>query len=110
MSGEHIALLTLAATLLGTLVVSTWRFSSLASKLLVAVEQLQRKDTELEGRLKALDEIPSMRVEIGHLVKNHSLIPALQSRVSVLETQAKHSKEWRREILRSRPDTDEDEG
>lgn len=110
MTGEHdIAVFTLAVTLLGTVVVSTWRFSSLASTLLAAVKRLETKETQQDERIKLLDEIPAMRNELAHVTKNHSLIPGLLADVKVLQAGAKHSGEMRQVLLRqSRPDKDED--
>lgn len=108
MHNEYIALIGLAGSLLATLIVSTWKFSSLASKLLATVQQLERKDAELEARTKAIDTLPAMDVRLGHLEQNHSLIPALSSRVTTLEEQVKHSKEMRQVLLRqSRPDNED---
>ncbi len=108
MTGEYISLVGLSVTLLGTLIVSTWRFSALASKLLAAVQKLEEKEREQDSRIKALDDIPAMRVELGHLTKNHSLIPQLVSRVSVLEAGAQHSKEMRAALRRSRPNFEDE--
>ncbi len=110
MSPEHMSLVGLSITLLGTLSVSTWRFSALASKLLAAVQKLEEKEREQDSRIKALDDIPAIRVELGHLTKNHSLIPRLESRISVLEASAQHSKEIRAlQLRRSRPEFTPDE-
>lgn len=104
---ESLGLVTLAVSLLGTLIVSTWRFSSLAATLLESIRQLQRKDEELDARLKALDSIPQLETRVGYLEKNHSIIPRIAGDVEVLKTQAQHSKEMRRVFLRSRPDEEE---
>lgn len=112
MSHELIGLLALAGTLLGTVIASTWRFSALASKLLTAVQNLERKDGEMEARLKALDALPSMVLRVEYLEKNHSMIPKLESRMVAMEQAAKFSKEWRRLNANgrgSRPDTGEDD-
>jgi hypothetical protein len=104
MNHEIIALLALAATLLGTVVASTWRFSALASKLLVAYEQQREKNQAVDERLKTLE------TRIGQLERNHSLIPRLENRVVAVEQAAKFSKEWRSSVLTrgSRPDSEDD--
>lgn len=107
MNGEHIALLSLAGTLLTTLVVSTWRFSAIQTRMLEANRRLEEKEKQQDERLKLLDAIPEMRTAQAHLEKNHSLIPKLESRVAVLETKAEHSREMRAQWRQSRPDTDE---
>jgi len=105
---EHHALISLAMTLLGALVVSTWRFSSLATKLLEAVRRLEDKERQQDERLKVLDAVPELVTRVGHLEKNHSLIPKLESRTAVLEARQQHSAEMRRVMMRSRPDADEE--
>lgn len=109
MNGEHIALLGLAVTLLGTLVVSTWRFSSLATKLLSAVQRLEEKDKAQDAQIQLVNEIPAMKVTLDTATKHLSLVPQIMSRLSVVETQQKHSTEMRRLQFRSRPDTEDDE-
>jgi hypothetical protein len=109
MSHEVIGLLALAGTLLGTVVASTWRFSALAAKLLSAVQNLERKDGEMEARLKNLDMLPQLVLRVEHLERNHSLIPKIESRVIVVEQAVKFSKELRALRPGSRPDFDGEE-
>lgn len=106
MSHELVGLLGLAGALLATVLASTWRFSSLASKLLAAVQQLERKDVELEARLKALDAVPQISLRVDLIEKNTYLIPDLSQRVKVLETKAEFSKEMRA-LRRSNHDGEE---
>lgn len=108
MSHETVGLLALAVTLLGTVLASTWRFSSLASKLLASVEHQEARDTETKQELKVLRDIPAMRQDIEYLKKNHSMIPRLESRLVAVEQAAKFSKELRAMRGVSRPDTDEE--
>lgn len=105
MSSEHIALITLSGTLLATLVVQTWRFSALATRLLTAVQRLEDKEKEQDGRLRLLDEIPAIRSSVAHLERNHSLIPRLETRLGVLEERitSLQRNNWRR----SRPEEED---
>lgn len=105
---EHHALISLAITLLGTLIVSTWRFSSLATKLLESGRRREEKEKQVDERLARLDLLPELVTRVGHLEKNHSLIPKLESRLSVVETRVQHSAEMRRAMFRSRPDESEE--
>lgn len=109
MSHEVIGLLALAGTLLGTVIASTWRFSALASKLLTAVQNLEKKDGEFDARLKTLDTLPQLALEVEHLKRNHSLIPKLEGRVIVVEQAVQFSKELRAEKRRSRPNLNGDD-
>jgi hypothetical protein len=102
--GLTMALVTLSVTLLGTLIVSTWRFSSLATKLLAAVQRLEEKEKEQDTKLSLLNDIPVMKSEMDHMMKNHSLIPHLMGEVRVLQEKAQFSKEMRHIRLGSRPD------
>ncbi len=107
---DHHALLSLAVTLLGALIVSTWRGASLSAKLLAAVQSLEEKDRKQDERLARLDEVPINRQRIEHLERNHSLIPKLFARVETIETKLdlyiKHSREMRA-VRQSRPDPGE---
>lgn len=107
--GLAIALVTLSITLLGTLVVSTWRFSSLATKLLAAVQRLEDKEKEQDTKLSRLDDIPILRSELEHVKKNYSLIPRLEGDIRVLQEKAQFSKEMR-QSRGSRPDIDDKDG
>ena len=113
MSSEYIALLTLTVGLLGTIIASTWKFSSLASKLLTAVTELKEKAKEHDAQIKLLNDIPTIRRDVDQTrdtaSKCLSLLPKLEQRIVVIETQQKHSKEWRREVFRSRPEREDDE-
>ncbi len=110
MSHEMVGLLGLAVTLLGIVVASTWRFSALASSLTEAVRRLDEKEKAQDERLKLLDGIPAMQLEVEHIKRNHSLIPKHESRLVALEQAAKFSKEWRRLSGRgSRPDVEDED-
>lgn len=106
--GLTIALVSLSVTLLGTLIVSTWRFSGLATKLLAAVQRLEEKEKEQDTKLSLLNDIPVMKSEMEHLKKNHSMIPHIASEVRVLQEKAQFSKEMRQIRMGSRPDDDND--
>ncbi len=107
---DHHALLALVITLLGTLVLSTWRFASLATSLTGTIHNLEKKDAELEARIKVLDTIPALAQRVGQIEQNHSIVPAALSRILVLEQQSLHSKEMRRVLMRqSQPDKETDE-
>lgn len=103
------ALVGLALSLLGTLIVSTWRFASLATKLSATVQRLEDKEKEQDIRLRNLDLIPGFDIRIAHLEKHHSLIPKAMSRLEVLEAHAQHSKEMRQVLRQSWPGPREDE-
>lgn len=105
MSSEHIALIGLAITLLGTVVAA----GITTGKLLSVVSSLQEKEKQQDERLKLLDLIPEIRSELSHVSKNHSLIPKLMGDIEVLKAQQQHSREMRGVLLRqSRPDIDEE--
>lgn len=104
--GLAIALVTLSVTLLGTLIVSTWRFSSLATNLLAAVQRLEEKEKEQDSKLARLDSIPRLESEVEHVKKNYSLIPRLEGDIRVLQEKAQFSKEMRR--MGSKHDIDKD--
>jgi hypothetical protein len=102
------ALASIVATLLGALIVLTWRSATLATKLLEAVKAGEERDAKIEARLARLDILPTLAADVDYMKKNHSLIPELVSRVRVLETRAEFSKEMRAATLRrSRPDIEE---
>ncbi len=107
---DHHSLLALVVALLGTLIVSTWRFASLATSLTGTIHNLEKKDAELEARIKVLDTVPMLAQRTDQLEKNHSLIPGAMSRILVLEQKAQHSKEMRQVLMRqSQPDKEDDE-
>lgn len=109
MSNEVLGLIGLAITLLGVVVTSTWRFSSLASKLLAAVDQQRADAAEVKAQIKALEKIPQHDLRINQLEALMSNVPKHESRIVALEQAAKFSKEWRRLGRGSRPDNDTDE-
>jgi hypothetical protein len=110
MTHEEYALLGLSVTLLGIIITSTWKFSALATKLADSITSLEKKDLELERKISIVESVPELKTKLEYLEKNHSLIPSVLSRVVTLETQAQHSKEMRKVLLRqSRPDKEEDE-
>jgi hypothetical protein len=99
-----IGMLGLAGTLLGVVITSTWRFSSLATKLTDTISQLQAKakdletkDEEIKGKYIILDKVPNLEFRIAQLETLHGNIPGILSRVAVLETQAQFSKELRQQ-------------
>lgn len=104
------ALASLVVLLLGTLIALTWRSATLATKLLLAVSSLEKKDDELTAKLVALDKIPGIEQRLTFAERHNSEMPKLVSRVLVLEQAAKFSKEMRGVLLRrSRPDTEPDD-
>jgi hypothetical protein len=106
MSSESIALLSLAGLWLASLLVSTWRFSSLATKLLHAVQRLEDKEKEQDSRIRSLDAIPRIEQRLEFIEKHHSLIPRLDSRLAVVEARVNSIKAMR-SPWGSRPDTEE---
>lgn len=102
------ALVGVLITLIAALIALTWRSATLASKLLTAIQQLEKKDTELEVRLGRLDALPQIEQRLVFVERHVSEIPKVLSRVTVLEEAAKFSKEMRRVMFRSRPDTEDD--
>lgn len=116
MIGSDTATLSLAATLLGTLVVSTWRFASLASKLTSTIEKLEEKVARVERGLDALEHLPELRIKVsqveGIVQRLASEWPKLAARCDVMEHAIKHSREMRAVLMNargSRPDIDEEE-
>lgn len=110
MSHDTYYLLGIAITLLGVVITSTWKLASLATSLTKMLETVEKKESELEVRIKQLDDVPKLTMRIDHVEKNHSLIPKAFERITVLEEKAKHSKEMRRVLLRqSRPDKEDDD-
>jgi len=111
MNHPDLTLITLAFSLLGTLVVAVWRFSGLASKLLSAIAELKEKDSALETRLKVLDEMAQSQMktatELEFLKKNHSLFPKILSRLEVLEVKVLSVDRWRWQGRGSVPDKEE---
>jgi len=99
MSGGEISIaigvLTLSGTLLAALVTTTWRFSSLATKLTDTVKQLQQKDDELKNKFEIIEKVPGVEFRVEQLEELYSHIPNLLSRVAVLEAKAEFSKEMR---------------
>lgn len=105
------AVVSLAITLLGVLIGSTWRFAALSAKLLAAVTALEEKDRKQDERLARLDDVPINRQRIEQLEKNHSLIPKLfaaQGQLAErLDMYMKHSAEMRKVGRGSKPDLEE---
>ena len=102
------ALVGILITLVGALIALTWRSASLATSLLEAVKQLRTETEELKSRTKALDTLPQLHQQVAFIERHHSEIPKMLSRITVLEEAAKFSKEMRRVMFRSRPDTEDD--
>lgn len=101
-TGVAVGVLTLAGTLLGVVVTSTWRFSSLATKLTETISHLQvkateleKKDEELKQKYQLIDKIPNIEFRLDTQEKLLSNIPNVISRVTVLEARAEFSKELR---------------
>jgi hypothetical protein len=104
---DSITLIGLAASLLGTLVVSTWRFASLATKLTATIEKLEEKVERVEAGLVTLEKLPELRIKVDQLdamlSKISSEFPRLVSRCDVLELAIKHSREMRAVLVNNRP-------
>ncbi len=117
-SGMVLGLITLAISLLGTVIVTTWRSSAVTTGLRMMVEQLDKRIAEqkidqaksiaeFEEKHEALKAIPELLARMSQVERNHSLIPKALDRVLVLEEAVKHSKEMRAVVLRrSRPEED----
>jgi hypothetical protein len=105
MSSEHVSLLALAVSLLGTLVVSTWRFSSVAATLLESIRHLQKKNDDTDVRLKALDLVPQIETRVSFLEKNYASVNRLTNDVEVLKAQFVHFKEVHSPVHTQKPDS-----
>jgi hypothetical protein len=94
-----LTLITLAFSLLGTLVVAVWRFSTLAATLLGAIAELKERSSAQDARLKMIDDMAQAQMkiatEIEFLKKNHSVFPKLMSRIDVLESKVLSVDKWR---------------
>lgn len=107
---EHITLVGLAVSLLGTLIVSTWRFASLATKLTSTIEMLEAKVSRVEAGLVLLDLLPELRLRVEQnanvISRFSSEWPRISSRLDVIEHAIKHSREMRAVLMGrgSRPD------
>jgi len=95
-TSEVVAILGLGGSLLATVIVSAWRMSALVAQQRELNGYLREEREKLDVRLRALDDIPEMKAQLEYVRKNHSLIPRLESRISVLEAQRKLSSEYRR--------------
>lgn len=85
MKESDIGLIALSVSLLGTLIVSTWRVSSMAAVLIESVKQLQKNDDEIKLKLKPLDSIPQIETRLAALESIHATVPRLVSAVAVLQ-------------------------
>lgn len=104
------ALVGVLITLVGALVGITWRSASLATKLLATIQQLEKRDEELAGKLVALDKIPGIEQRLIYAEKNNSLLPRIVADIDVLKAKAEFSREMRQATLRrSRPEIDDDD-
>jgi hypothetical protein len=112
----------LAVTLLGALVVNTWRGSALATRLGLTVDRLEKKEEKVDDRLKAVDKIPAIetrqdshetaiRENMRH-TRNHGLtLAAHEERFTHVERQIGSLKGLRTPWQRppSKPDIDPEE-
>ena len=105
MSHEILGLITLAISLLGTVIVTTWRSSAVTTELRLMIAHLDKRINEQNERQKAVETIPTIQTDIEYLKKNHSMIPKLSGEVEVLKAKADFSKELRAQRA-SRPDFD----
>lgn len=108
-TSEAVALLALSVTLLGTLLVSTWRFSSLVASLTATVARLEAKEQAQDARLTLLDRIPLLEADLASLRKNASLVPKMHAEVEVLKAKADFSRELRAVSRASRHDDDKND-
>ena len=96
---DSVTIIGLAASLLGTLIVSTWRFAALATKLTSTIEKLEEKVERVEAGLVALEKLPELRVKVDQIdammSKLSSEFPRLAARCDVNELAIKHSREMR---------------
>ena len=111
---EHVGIIGLAATMLVTLVTTTWRFSSVVALLKQQGDAQREQSAKLERRLETLDRVPLIEQRIAHLETSMSRVvsdyPRMSSRIDVLEVNQKHSKEHRLLLARgSRPDINGDD-
>ncbi len=119
MSHEIIGLVALAISLLGTVIVTTWRSSAVTTGLRMMLDLLEKRMAEqkadqaermadLDERQESLRAIPEIVLRLTQLEKNHSLIPRALERIIVLEERGKHETEFRKSF-RSRPETEDDQ-
>lgn len=101
-TGVAIGVLTLAGTLLGVVITSTWRFSSLATKLTDTISQLETKardlekrDEELKEKYATIDRVPTLEFRISQIESMQQHVPKIMSQVATLEAKAEFSKEMR---------------
>ncbi len=112
MISESVAIIALAASLLGTLLVSTWRFASLAMKLTTTIERLEDKVSRVEAALEALEHMPELRIKVDQLeafcARFSSWMPRAQSQLDVHESKILSLRQFRR-VTPSQPDLEGDE-
>ncbi len=103
---ENTTMVSLSVTLLGALLVSTWRFASLASTLTATVSKLEKK-------AESLDMIPLLmrRLEQVEILqaKHNSVFPKFTTDLRVLEGEFRGirkamDRSEMRELARSIPD------
>lgn len=119
-----VSLAGLVFTLLTALVVSTWRFSALTTRLLSRIESAKEKEDDLDEKLKILEQIPVMRRDLDvtqAAVKDATgAISKLQTRASRVDERTKTLEDrigsiksmvspWNKPPSPSRPDPDPDE-
>jgi hypothetical protein len=106
-----LTLITLAFSLLGTLIVAVWRFASLAATLLSTIAELKVQNAAQDARMKLFDDLAQehmkMSTELEYLKKNHSLLPKIMSRLEVIEVKVLSVDRWRWQGRGSVPDKED---
>lgn len=96
---QYLPLLAIAIAMIGTLVVSTWRFATLSTKLTTAVDHLKEKEKEQDEHIKNIAKIPILEQQMGFMQKNFNKVPGLEHKVQRVYDQLN--------MRASRPDTEE---
>ena len=111
MISESVAIIGLAVSLIGTLLVSTWRLSALATQMKAENERLASRVAQYEAKSAALDKVAMLEMQIAQqssvIGRMSSEWPRALGRISVLEEKAQHSKEMRAMARASRPDLED---
>jgi bacterioferritin (cytochrome b1) len=109
-----VALVGLLVTLLGTLIVTTWRLAVLTTQLTRDVQHAAEHSAKLDERIKSIDGLPELRRlvdQIGESTRENSrALASMRPVLAKLETQVAHldqrinSVKGMRSPWRSRPD------
>ena len=108
MTIEH-GLFALACSLIGSAILYAWKGGSLTRGLEKALEHQGELLKELREKVHALDEIPTLKVQIGTLERHMSQFPRMLAELEAVKAAQKFSGERARLLMRqSRPDNGDD--